>query len=198
VGRVGAADATVFPDGGGGGGVRGTFRGLIVGVPVVAGVGDAGMVSLPGGGGCLEVELADPGRTAGFEFAIDGLVLSANPLFLPLALSMVSLAGVHSIRASRNRVGTHPCVLGCVPLTHQDGRLRRLAQRPRRAKRCAQHDGLQIMDDERLRLLMRFEARTFVKNQRLSFRICQVKVVKASNVFESHVSCLDSRTSNTT
>jgi hypothetical protein len=60
------------------------------------------MMGLPGGSGCWEVELADPGSTIGFESAIDGLGISANPRFLLLALSMVPTTDMHSIRASKS------------------------------------------------------------------------------------------------
>jgi hypothetical protein len=69
------AGGGTFP---GGGGVSGTFRGGIVVVEGVAGVAVAilelGVVATgPGGGGWLVLELAEPGRTIGFESRMLGL-----------------------------------------------------------------------------------------------------------------------------
>src|SRR4051812_26795069 len=83
-GGVGEGGGGVDPTLLGEGGVRGTFCGGIVDVEVgVAGVGEADLElklvdTGPTGGGWFVVELADPGRTTGFES--DTLGLSAYPL----------------------------------------------------------------------------------------------------------------------
>jgi hypothetical protein len=124
--------------------------GEIVGVPVgVAGVGDVGILDLPGGGGCEEVELADPGRTAGFESAIDGFTSSAYPRWeskkQSISTRCPSIDWNSRISSTPKLVRTHPSRGNGMPLTPRNGRTGLLAQRPSRAKRCAQHDGRQRM-----------------------------------------------------
>lgn len=71
----------------GGGGVSGTFwDGIVELEDGVAGVGDGpanlevGVVAPGAGGGSEVLELADPGRTIGFESVTLGFLASAKPL----------------------------------------------------------------------------------------------------------------------